>query len=439
MYNNIRKHTIITRDKYILLLEHCPKGLLFVKIGITAKLPSKRKALHADCPNSCYAKMVRYGVDCDRDECSETTPQYHPLSEGLAPEHGHDEVDNIQSKLLHRSLPSRKSSPLLKTDTNPLSARSLNNTRSDRNILSTSLPTTLPSHSNFSFNSSDEDYLFRRTDRSVITSDEGCSDSELNRCNNSPRQQRSSSRRPTQTKKSAVNDSRQEHPYNKLLPILVIVIGYFVAYFIPYFWIPVKKNLYSEVNFASDLNKLGQLFLDQDDPILKIQTGILTIGQKEDAGSFIFVYNSDNPSHDGQKFNDFVDGVGALAAKYLRNETAEVCVINKIDPVLLNHGEFIGRYRDALENQGVLLVRRLQEVPSHLAMAFHYYCDEHSPLVKKSAIFFTLDLKDCQSDNRETTHSVIEKCLSNVWKTLPQYNLAPLLTRVVNVIVKVDL
>lgn len=54
-------------------------------------------------------------------------------------------------------------------------------------------------------------------------------------------------------------------------------------------------------------------------------------------------------------------------------------------------------YRDEVDRSGVMLVKELENVPSNLAMAFHYYCDEYNPLVKKSAIFFTMDLANCST------------------------------------------
>lgn len=57
--------------------------------------------------------------------------------------------------------------------------------------------------------------------------------------------------------------------------------------------------------------------------------------------------------------------------------------------------EFMNEYREGLDKTGVMLVKDLHNVPSDLAMAFHYYCDEYNPLVKKSAIFFTLNLSNC--------------------------------------------
>lgn len=63
------------------------------------------------------------------------------------------------------------------------------------------------------------------------------------------------------------------------------------------------------------------------------------------------------------------------------------------------HGELIERYREDVTKTGVMLVKDIDEVPASLAMAFHYYCDEFNPLIKRSAIFFTLNMARCSGIN----------------------------------------
>lgn len=62
--------------------------------------------------------------------------------------------------------------------------------------------------------------------------------------------------------------------------------------------------------------------------------------------------------------------------------------------------EVMCKFREDLHKSGVMLVKDIEAIPSSLAMAFHYFCDEYNPLVKKSAIFFTIDLAKCFSEGR---------------------------------------
>lgn len=61
--------------------------------------------------------------------------------------------------------------------------------------------------------------------------------------------------------------------------------------------------------------------------------------------------------------------------------------------------EFMNQYQDEVYESGVMLVKDIESVPSQLAMAFHYYCDEYNPLVKRSAIFFTLNWAKCSNSS----------------------------------------
>lgn len=62
--------------------------------------------------------------------------------------------------------------------------------------------------------------------------------------------------------------------------------------------------------------------------------------------------------------------------------------------------ELIEKYKADVTENGVLLLMRLDTLPSSLAMALHYYCDEYNPLANKSAIFSTLDLVNCNGKSK---------------------------------------
>lgn len=65
--------------------------------------------------------------------------------------------------------------------------------------------------------------------------------------------------------------------------------------------------------------------------------------------------------------------------------------------------ELVNKYREDIANTGLMLVKEVDQVPSTLAMAFHYYCDEYNPIAKKSAVFFTLDMARCSPSPGMTT------------------------------------
>jgi hypothetical protein len=59
--------------------------------------------------------------------------------------------------------------------------------------------------------------------------------------------------------------------------------------------------------------------------------------------------------------------------------------------------DLIKKYRSEVARTGVMLLNDLDSVPSRLAMAFHYFCDEGNPLEAKTAIFFTLNMAKCSN------------------------------------------
>lgn len=72
-------------------------------------------------------------------------------------------------------------------------------------------------------------------------------------------------------------------------------------------------------------------------------------------------------------------------------------VIHSSELNMQSHSELMNEYRLEVAKTGVMLVKDIDRIPSSLAMAFHYFCDEYNPLVAKSAIFFTLNLEQCSN------------------------------------------
>ncbi|KAM3966786.1 torsin interacting protein isoform 3-T3 [Aphomia sociella] len=199
--------------------------------------------------------------------------------------------------------------------------------------------------------------------------------------------------------------------------------------------------VYDELKFHTDINNLRRKYKVTDDTILKVQSGISTIYKNEDTGSFIFVYNSKSNNFNPMELDKFINDVAATSAQYLRNDSMPVqhLAVASSSLNMHNYNELIKKYQDDVDRSGVMLITEIDKVPSSLAMAFHYYCDEYNPVVKKSAIFFTLNLARCSNmSDQLSKHAIIEKCLENKWYSdISQENMAPLLNRVVNIVIDV--
>uniref|UniRef100_A0A2A4JJW1 Uncharacterized protein n=1 Tax=Heliothis virescens TaxID=7102 RepID=A0A2A4JJW1_HELVI len=197
---------------------------------------------------------------------------------------------------------------------------------------------------------------------------------------------------------------------------------------------------HDKIIFENNMKNLQEKYNIDDNSILKLKTGISTIFSRMDTGSFMFVYNSKTNNFNAVRFDKFTDEVAFTAARYLRNNIASIqhTVVESANLDMQDHGQLITRYRDDVDRSGVMLVKEIDSVPSELAMAFHYYCDEYDPVVKRSAIFFTLNMANCSNTaDLTSTHAFIEKCLAKRWKNLPPENVRPLLTRVVDIVIDV--
>ncbi|XP_013167108.1 PREDICTED: uncharacterized protein LOC106117371 isoform X2 [Papilio xuthus] len=198
-----------------------------------------------------------------------------------------------------------------------------------------------------------------------------------------------------------------------------------------------NQNIYDESKFYSDIDYLCKNYKINYNSIMQIQSVISTTFRKEDAASLIFTYNSANSNFNPANFNQFMNDLAFTTARYLRNDNNihNHVIVDSTKLDMKVHSELIERYRNDVTKTGVMLVTDLDEVPSSLAMAFHYYCDEFNPLVKKSAILFTLNMAKCSDP--KITHASVEKCLAKKWTIIPKDNIVPLLTRIVNVVIDV--
>ncbi|XP_022834289.1 uncharacterized protein LOC111362022 isoform X2 [Spodoptera litura] len=408
--------------------------------GVIIK-PSARRSIHSYKNDRLRSNetMGRYGLNKSNNQ---TGPD--------AVDKGVDEVDNVMSKMARQTSPLsiRKNKLHRKNSYSQDSTGDFSNSDdSTLNVLSKSLPATLPSHFHYSDDSDVEGSYSNSLSKS--RAEDKSYQSVKNRSNISSERDPSSPHQQKLIAFSRVNPGvTQPQPTNTsrsiILPIFLVVIAAFTYYILKdqttiYTQEKSTQTNYDEIIFENNLRNLQEKYNIDDDSILQLKSGISTIISRMDTGSFMFVYNGKNNNFDAVKFGKFTDEVAYTAAKYLRSDMSSIqhTIVESANLDMQEHAELISRYRDDVNRSGVMLVKEIDAVPSDLAMAFHYYCDEYDPLVKKSAIFFTLNKANCSNTPAKATHDFVEKCLTKKWKTVSAENLRPLLTRVVNVIIDV--
>ncbi|XP_022127815.2 uncharacterized protein LOC111002024 isoform X2 [Pieris rapae] len=313
-----------------------------------------------------------------------------------------DEVDNIMSK------PARSSSPISVRKKLPRRS-SVDAELSDRSV---------------DTDSEDENYQYINSNRDV-SPNTSWQDYSRSSDTNIPENQ---------------NKRKSTFNFNYMVPIIIALCGICYIVYERYSDDNISFKIYDRIHFYDDLKSMAHKYKVKPDSMLQVRTGVDTIFQKEDAGSFIFTY--DSKSFHSELFYNFIDNISSAASRYLRNDTKDVqhIVLDSSKVITIKSDvDLINEFRDNLEKTGVLLVKNIERVPAKLAMAFHYYCDEFNPLVKKSAIFFTLDVAKCKTliSKQSLDHDYIERCLKDIWKEVDRDKIAPLLTRVVGVIVDV--
>ncbi|KAJ8734181.1 hypothetical protein PYW07_014732 [Mythimna separata] len=390
--------------------------------------------------------MGRYGVVNNRRENDARLSPQQSL--------GEDVVDNVLSKM------SRQTSPLsIRKKKLPRSnsySQDEENT-DETNVLSKSLPATLPSHLPYSDDSEIEGNFSTHSKKDSRFEEESIHDitNRSNRSNrsvtlerahlteSSPYQQRLS------VKSREISQPQSSNAVRNIFLTLVVIVAVVMHWKFPNMITSITNNSQDKstqtvdqgkIIFENNMKILQEKYNIDDDSILRLQTGISTIFSRMDSGSFIFVYNSKTNNFNLVRFEKFADEVAYTAARFLRNDISSIrhTVVESSNLDMQEHGELISRYREDVDRSGVMLVKEIDAVPSDLAMAFHYYCDEYDPLVKRSAIFFTLNMANCSNiPDPKSIHDIIEKCLARKWTTLPRENMRPLLTRVVDVVIDV--
>ncbi|CAG5042013.1 unnamed protein product [Parnassius apollo] len=386
--------------------------------------PSARKSIHSNCDNCPFFRiedMGKYGLGNEKNH--RVFERSHPKHKFSSHEdQGQDVVDNVMSKLARHSSPKTTTKKTRRNSVDGLYQNKYSNESDDEDD-SDDIP---------EINYLDEENL--NSSESLIYATP-----QRTRLNESDITHQNISPYSFQDHTNVNIENKSSYKQFLLVSLLIAVIAV-AGYYSDILSANNQINhvIYDKNNFDNEITYLGGKYKVTDDSILQIRTGISTIFQRQDAGSFIFAYNSQSTNFNPIFLNNFINDIAFAAAKYLRNESyvQNYVVVDSSKIDMKVHSELIEKYREDVAKTGVMLVKDLDEIPAPLAMAFHYYCDEFNPLIKRSAIFFTLDMAKCS--DQKISHVSIEKCLAKKWANIiPKDNIVPLLTRVVSIVVDV--
>ncbi|XP_022901565.2 uncharacterized protein TORI [Onthophagus taurus] len=136
--------------------------------------------------------------------------------------------------------------------------------------------------------------------------------------------------------------------------------------------------------------------------------------------------------------NELILTISRIAQKNLNENALEPLIINGLElntnSYLKDYGYLIEDYKPILEERNVLAVKNLELVSSNVSQAFHYLCDEFNPLVRKSFIVFTVKVEKFIGKEFDQAGIV----LRNVWRDLEDDKLEALITRVTNLVLRIN-
>ncbi|XP_044726651.1 uncharacterized protein LOC123290499 isoform X2 [Chrysoperla carnea] len=192
-----------------------------------------------------------------------------------------------------------------------------------------------------------------------------------------------------------------------------------------------------KLNLEKSFDKLKLKFTLKDEYIWDdLMSGILDVIDLNRQAIFLLIY-SDN----GNTVRKLSEAVAKIAAETIKSDkNIEAIVMNSqhlnIEPYRTDHGKLITKYRDELEEHGVLIVHDLHLVEANVARAFHTICDSYNPIVEQSVIIFTMQV-DSLTNGKAT--EIGEKRLTQVWsKELDIDVLQALVTRLTVNVLKIQ-
>lgn len=153
--------------------------------------------------------------------------------------------------------------------------------------------------------------------------------------------------------------------------------------------------------------------------------------------TFIFLYDSSSVQE------NLVEDVIAITSRCFDARPIRLTNADFNTPeIAADYGAFIQQYKRPLEQQGVMVVQNLDQVPAKAARALFTICDSHGPLVERAVIFFTIDISqrsdvmDGAADQSPT--EIAENLLRDQWRNgLNGDTLMPLLVRLTENVFKI--
>ncbi|XP_044271949.1 uncharacterized protein LOC123015929 isoform X2 [Tribolium madens] len=186
---------------------------------------------------------------------------------------------------------------------------------------------------------------------------------------------------------------------------------------------------------ASSFHLIQENFPTQKDDLwLSFETGVDDVITRNRPSTFVFLYQEEAEDTLMKLLQDLTK----YAVCNIRDCSKKPIILSDTElnspQVIRNYGSLIEKYRDKLSENGVMIIRNLENVRGVSAQAFHTFCDEFTPLVEKSVFIFTMKVKELPGPN---SMKFVEEYFRKKWTDIKIDTFNALITRITSMVVEV--
>ncbi|RZC41333.1 LAP1C domain containing protein [Asbolus verrucosus] len=184
-----------------------------------------------------------------------------------------------------------------------------------------------------------------------------------------------------------------------------------------------------------DIQELKTNFPRQDEYLwLAFESGVQDVKYLNRPSTFILLYQEE-----AQKtLANLLQQLSKYAVCNIRDCSKEPIIITdgllNSSEIVDDYGIMIHRYRDELQEKGVMIIKNLENVRGVSAQAFHSFCDEVTPLVDKSLFIFTMKVEKLHDHDKM---KYVEDYFRNKWTDIKVDTYNALITRISSMVIEV--
>lgn len=175
--------------------------------------------------------------------------------------------------------------------------------------------------------------------------------------------------------------------------------------------------------------------LQDEDFWISVESGLDDVVKLNKPSVFLFLY-----TENGEGTTERILRNISTYASCMLNNSCEKKAIVLISKELKNNklleednGYLLTKYKSELETVHVMIVKNLENIPGYIAKMLHFFCDEFSPVVKKSAFFLTLKVPSIPT--KKLTY--VKSLLKDNWHDINDDHFEALFTRISGMILTI--